>query len=165
MQKRIKNLLSFPHPVNEVAARLVAGMVVCFSLTIIITDAYWLITLLAYGFLARVLTGPKLTPFGLIATKVVLPLVGNPTKLVAGPPKRFAQTVGLVFALGALVSQYWIGSSMATEVVLGILIIFALLESLVGFCTGCYVFAYLMKWGFIPEETCRKCADINLERG
>ena len=33
---------SFPHPVNEVAARWVAGMVVALTLTIIVTDLYWL---------------------------------------------------------------------------------------------------------------------------
>ena len=158
----MENPFSFPHPVNEIAARWVAAMVVALSLTIILTDLYWLTGFLAYGFLARVLTGPKLSPFGLIATKVVVPLLGNPTKLTAGPPKRFAQTVGLIFSFVVLVLQYWIGSSLAAEIVLGILIVFALLESLVGFCTGCYVFSYLMKWGLIPQEICRKCADINL---
>ena len=162
MKNRMKNLFSFPHPVNEIAARWVAAMVVALSITIILTDLYWLTGFLAYGFLARVLTGPKLSPFGLIATKVVVPLLGNPTKLTAGPPKRFAQTVGLIFSFVVLVLQYWIGSSLAAEIVLGILIIFALLESLLGFCTGCYVFSYLMKWGLIPQEICRKCADINL---
>lgn len=165
MNKMIKNLFTFPHPVNEVAARWVAAMVTALSLTIILTDSYWMTGLLAYGFLARVLTGPKLSPFGLIATKVLVPLTGNPTKLVSGPPKRFAQTIGLVFALAALVLNYWIDSSLGAEIVLGILAIFAVLESVVGFCTGCYVFGYLMKWGWIPAETCRKCADINFDLG
>ena len=160
----MKNLLSFPHPVNEIAARWVAAMVATLSLTIILTNYYWLTILLAYGFLARVLTGPKLSPFGLIATKVVVPLMGNPTKLVAGPPKRFAQAIGLLFAVAALVLNYLLDAAMGAEIVLGTLTGFALLESLMGFCTGCYVFGYFMKWGLIPAETCRKCTDINFGR-
>ena len=66
----LQEVFSFPHPVNESAARLVAGMVAAVSLTIIIIDAYWLLPVLTYGFLARVLTGPTLSPMGLLATKV-----------------------------------------------------------------------------------------------
>ena len=64
----IRTLFSFPNPVNDVAARLVAAMVMVFSLVIIATGVWWLMIVLAYGFLARVLTGPTLSPMGLLAT-------------------------------------------------------------------------------------------------
>ena len=80
---------SFPNPVNEVAARLVAGMVVALSLTILISGQSWLIAVLAYGFLARVATGPTLSPMGLLATRVLAPRLARP-RPVPGPPKRFA---------------------------------------------------------------------------
>ena len=44
------------------------------------------------------------------------------------------------------------------------LLVFALLESVVGFCAGCFVFAQLMKVGLVPEETCAACADISLRQ-
>ena len=72
---------------------------------------------------------------------------------MAGPPKRFAQTVGLVFTLAAtgfLVA----GLPVVTVGLLAVLLVFALLESVVGFCAGCFVFAQLMKVGLMPEETC-----------
>ena len=84
--KRSPKGFSFPHPVNEVAARWVAGMVAVLTLTIIVTNLYWLIFVLAYGFFARVLTGPKLSPMDLLATLVLVPRFGNHKKLVAGPP-------------------------------------------------------------------------------
>ncbi|EMG08621.1 hypothetical protein LEP1GSC116_4118 [Leptospira interrogans serovar Icterohaemorrhagiae str. Verdun HP] len=31
------------------------------------------------------------------------------------------------------------------------------MESCIGFCAGCFVFSYLMKWGIVPEEVCEKC--------
>ena len=44
------------------------------------------------------------------------------------------------------------------------LLVFATLESVVGFCAGCCVFGQLMKVGLVPEETCAACADISLRR-
>ena len=66
----LRTLFSFPSPVNEVAARLVAGMVMALSLAVLLTDQWWLMFVLAYGFLARVATGPTLSPMGLLATRV-----------------------------------------------------------------------------------------------
>lgn len=153
-------VFSFPHPVNEVAARLVAGMVMVLTLTIILTNMYWLIFLLAYGFLARVLTGPKLSPMGLLATRVLVPMLGNRKKMVAGPPKRFAQSIGLLFSVTALLMIYGFALPDVAEGVMIVLVIFAAMESLLGFCAGCFVFGYLIKLGMIPEETCKRCADI-----
>ena len=70
----LREVFSFPHPVNEYAARMVAGMVVALSLVIVILDVTWLMFFLAYRFLARVLTGPTLSPMGLLATRVFAPL-------------------------------------------------------------------------------------------
>jgi len=153
-------IFSFPHPVNEVAARLVAGMVMVLTLTIVLTNVYWLIFLLAYGFLARVLTGPKLSPMGLLATRVLVPMLGNRKKMVAGPPKRFAQSVGLLFSVTALLMIYGFALPDVAEGVMIVLVIFSAMESLLGFCAGCFVFGYLIKLGMIPEETCKRCADI-----
>ena len=158
---RISELFSFPHPANDVAARMVAGMVVLLSSTIILFQLPWLLFFLAYGFLARVATGPTLSPMGLLATRVLVPLLGHPTRLVSGPPKRFAQAVGLGFSTAALLLYYVFGLSVAAYSVLGVLVFFATLEAVRGFCTGCFVFGYLMRWGLIPEETCEKCNNLS----
>src|SRR5260221_10058446 len=98
---RARELFSFPNPVNEVSARLVAGVVVALSTLTIVTGWKWLIVPLAYGFVARVLTGPKLSPLGLFVTRVATPRLPFKEKLVAGPPKRFAQLLGVVFSVSA----------------------------------------------------------------
>jgi len=76
----MKSILSFPNPVNEVAARSVAGMVLALALATILTGEPWLLLFLVYGFVARVLTGPTLSPIGLIATRLVVPLLNIPEK-------------------------------------------------------------------------------------
>ena len=38
------------------------------------------------------------------------------------------------------------------------------LESILGFCVGCRLFALLMRAGLIPESVCLECADVGLHR-
>ena len=164
MVSMLRSVFSFPHPVNEVAARVVAGSVLLLSLVILVTGWYWLLLGLTYGFLARVLTGPTLSPIGLIATKVIVPIVIKKNKPVAGPPKRFAQFVGLIFSATALYLSMVQGAMGAAAAVLVVLALFAALESVVGFCAGCFVFGYLMRWGLVPSDVCERCNSFNLDR-
>ena len=48
-QSMLRSVFSFPNPVNEIAARTVAAMVVALCLTIILSGELWLTTVLAYG--------------------------------------------------------------------------------------------------------------------
>jgi Domain of unknown function (DUF4395) len=73
--------------VNEQAARVVAGVVLAIVIVMLATGWYWLLIPLAYGFWARVLTGPTLSPVGLVAQHAIAPRLG-PKKPVPGPPKR-----------------------------------------------------------------------------
>ena len=158
-------MFSFPNPVNEVAARVVAGGVVLLSLaTLLLSTAderfLWLTVPIALGFVARVLTGPRWSPLGQLATRVVAPRLG-PAKLVAGPPKRFAQAIGAAVTLTSVV-LVGLGDYGATQALLGVMVVFATLESVFGLCVGCKVFAGLMRLGVIPEETCEACNNISL---
>ncbi len=83
--------------------------------------------------------------------------------MVPGPPKRFAQTVGLVLTLAATAFLV-AGSPLVTAALLAVLLAFATLESVVGFCAGCWVFAQLMRVGLIPADVCAACADISLRQ-
>jgi len=158
----LRAFFSFPHPVNEYAARSVASMVFALAMLTIAADIRWLTFLLAYGFLARVLTGPKASPMGQLATRFIAPRVLNRSRWVAGPPKQFAQAVGLAFSLTSIVLIYGFGLVGPAYVVLGMLAVFAGLEAFAGFCMGCFAFSYLMRWGFISAEMCERCNDINL---
>jgi hypothetical protein len=154
-----KAFFSFPNPVNEVSARLVAAGVVVMSVLTIGLNLHWATIVIAYGFVARVLTGPKLSPLGQFVTRVVTPRLGLAERPVAGPPKRFAQGIGVVFSVTALVLTglgYW----GAAQVVLAMLTVAALLESALGLCLGCKAFAILMKVGIVPEEVCERCNNI-----
>lgn len=158
----VRSAFGFPAIVNEKAARSVAGLVVVSVVVTLLTGWLWLTALLAVGFALRVAAGPRYDPFGQLATKVIAPRLGEPV-LVAGPPKRFAQAVGLAFTLAATLALA-LGAPAVTVGLLAVLLVFATLESVVGFCAGCFVFGYLMRWGLVPEETCAACNDISLRR-
>jgi hypothetical protein len=156
-------LLSFPNPVNEVAARLVAAGVMALSVVELATGQRWLLIPLAYGFIARVLTGPKLSPLGQFVTRIAVPRLPFAARPVPGPPKRFAQGIGAAFTTAALVA-WAAGSPTVAHVLVGMLIVAATLESVFGLCLGCKAFALLMRVGVIPESVCRECADISSRR-
>jgi hypothetical protein len=158
-QGALRRLFTFPNPVNEVSARLVAGGVVLMVVLTLAFELKWMTAVIAYGFVARVLTGPTLSPLGQFVTRVVTPRLGVQERPVAGPPKRFAQGMGVAFSVTALTLTllgYW----TAAEVVLGLLGCAALLESGFGICLGCIVFGFLMRVGVVPEEVCERCNDI-----
>jgi hypothetical protein len=155
----VRNLIGFPNPVNEKAARVVAGCVVVLAVTAIAFHLEWLLPLIALGFLARVLTGPKLSPIGQFATRVAAPRLGEP-KYVPGPPKRFAQAMGVTMSVAAVLLYFVFDAHTAAWVVTGVLAAAATLESVFALCLGCQVFAVLMRVGVIPEETCEACANI-----
>jgi hypothetical protein len=155
----VSRLLSFPHPLNEKAARVVAGAVLVLAGLTLATGSYWLAAVLAYGFLARVLTGPKLSPLGWLASRVVAPRLGPP-RYVPGPPKRFAQGIGAAITTACAVLALGFGVHGVADGLLGVLIVAAGLESLAGLCLGCELFRLLMRAGVIPEEVCAECADI-----
>jgi hypothetical protein len=155
-------ILGFPDPVNEVAARVVAGVVAVLAWTIVVTGWLWLLPVLAYGFWARVLTGPTLSPLGRFAVRVAAPRLA-PAKPVPGPPKRFAQGIGAALSTLALVS-WLLGASTGAVVLTAMIGIAATLESVFALCLGCKIFALLMRVGVIPESVCEACNDLTVRR-
>jgi hypothetical protein len=151
-------LIGFPRTINEKAARVVAAVVAVTALVALAGPAHWLALPLAYGFWARVLTGPRLSPLALFASRVVAPRLGPP-KDVAGPPKRFAQGMGAAISTAAVVALA-LGANGIVDALLGAIVVAAALESVLAFCVGCQVFGLLMRFGVIPDAVCAECADI-----
>lgn len=153
-------LFSFPNPVNETSARVVASGVVAMAVVFLATGWGWVLAVMTYGFLARVLTGPTLSPLGRLATQVITPRLDLDHKFCAGPPKRFAQGIGAAFTVTASVLWFGLGLTGAAQVVIAMLLVAASLEAFLGFCLGCTIFSFGMKVGLVPEEVCERCNDI-----
>ncbi len=149
----MRELFRFPDPVNETSARVVAAGVVAQAIVFLVVREGWLLVPLVYGFLARVTTGPTLSPLGQVATRVVTPrLRGVEHRLVPGAPKRFAQAIGLAFSSTAAVA--WLsGAPVVAYVVLGLLTVAATLEAGFSICLGCVAYRFLWE--------CDDCNDIS----
>ena len=160
----MRRVFSFPETVNEVSARLVAGGVVLITLLILLGGQHWLLPVLAYGFVARVLSGPTLSPLGQFVTRVLTPALPVEPKIVAGPPKRFAQAIGATLSVAAVISYYAFGNTTVALVLVAMITVAASLESFLGYCLGCKIFGLLMKAGVIPPEVCEACNDLSLRQ-
>ena len=157
-------LFRFPNPVNEVYARHQAGVDLVIALIALVGRQPWLLVPLAYGFVARVLTGPTLSPLGQFVTRVVTPRLAVAPRPVPGPPKRFAQGIGAVVTVSAAVLHVALGLTGAAYVLVAVLAAAASLEAFLGLCVGCQIFAVLMRWGVIPPEVCEACNDVSRAR-
>ena len=160
----MSSVFSFPNPVNEISARLVAGAVVLIALAILIFKLPILLVVLAYGFIARAATGPTLSPLGQLVTRWVTPNLGLRPRLVAGPPKRFAQAMGATITVTASIAYFILHLPALAYGLTVAIVIAATLESVFGFCIGCRIFNLLIKMGLVPQDVCEACANLQLRR-
>jgi hypothetical protein len=148
----VRGVFTFPDPVDETSARLVAAGVVVQVVAFLALREGWLLVPLAYGFVARVSAGPTLSPLGQLVTRVVSPRVPGAHRRVPGPPKRFAQGIGATFSTTAAVA--WLFGATGVSVVLsGALLAAAALEAVFAVCLGCIVHQRI--WG------CEDCGDLS----
>lgn len=156
----------FPSVVDDVAVRLVAGVVLVLTVAALALQQWWLFLPLAVDFVLRASLGPQASPVAQLVTRWVRPRVAASPRPTAGTPKRFAAAIGAVLTTLAVV--LWLthlatGSSAAIAAVVGIgavMVLFPALEAVLGLCVGCRLFAVLMRMGLVPEDVCVECADI-----
>lgn len=156
----MRKLFSFPNPMNEVSARLVATGVVILALITLIFDQPWVTAVLAYGFVARTAAGPTLSPLAQLVNRAVIPTLKLKPVPVDGPPKRFAQAMGAVMTVAAALLALVFDQQTAAYVLVAVLLIPASLEAFANYCVGCQIFGVLIRAGIIPESICAECADI-----
>ena len=149
------SLFSFPTPINERAARLVAATVA--SALLLAYGLQWsaLVGVLALGFLLRVGWGPRWSPLARTAMWVA-PRLWE-VRAVPGPPKRFAQGIGAAFTLSAT-AAFLSGHPDLGWGLAAVVASFATLEATLSFCMGCWVYARLQALGIFPREACEVCA-------
>lgn len=153
----------YPDVVNENVTRIVASTVVFLGVFAILFPNLYLLGFLLLGFTLRLSYGPKFEPFAFFTSRYLVPWLGVSFVATAGPPKRFAQLIGFIFSLGAIVF-FLLGQTLAYQITLATLVFFASLESFLGWCAGCFAFGLLMKLGVIPKEICERCNNLNFNK-
>lgn len=90
-------------------------------------------------FLSGVVLGVQRTPTGLLFRSFVRPRLAPPAHREDPRPPRFAQAVGLLFAVVALVG-YLAGATVLGQVAVGLALVAALLNAVIGLCLGCELY-------------------------
>ena len=125
--------------VNENKVRTVAFFVFLLAVTYLLTS-FWLVPLfLLIDFAFRAFDYGKYSLLARLSDWIVKAL-DFPVRLIDQAPKRFAAGVGLVFSAASLVIQVF---GINALLLMGILALFAALESFAGFCAGCYVYTFM----------------------
>ena len=111
---------------------------------VLITGSVWLLAAQALVFAAGSVLGLRYSPYGLLYRQLVRPRLGPPSELEPEAPPRFAQTVGLVFAVvgvaGYAAGLTWLGV-VATAAALAA----AFLNAVFGFCLGCEMYLLIRR--------------------
>ncbi|MDX2973956.1 DUF4395 domain-containing protein [Kribbella solani] len=119
--------------------RFAAGITsVVLALTLVLNSP-WPLAVQAVVF--SVAFGVQASPYGWLFKRLVRPRLAPPKELEDAAPPRFAQLVGLVFAVVGLVG-YLTGATVLGVVATGFALVAAFVNAAVGLCLGCE--AYLL---------------------
>ena len=105
----------------------------------LLLGAGWLVAVQAVVFAAGAFAGLRRAPYAVLFRVLVAPRLGPAREREPEAPLRFAQLVGLLFALTGA-AGYLLGSPVVGAVATGLALVAALLNAATGFCLGCELY-------------------------
>ena len=124
--------------------RFNAGVTAVVLAAVVLTDNVWLLAAQAAVFGVGAIAGLRFSPYGALFRKLVAPRLGPPAHREAEAPPRFAQAVGLAFAVvgvaGLAAGVTWLGVA-ATALAW----VAAFLNAAFGFCMGCETYLLIRR--------------------
>ena len=99
----------------------------------------WLVAAQAVVFAVGAFAGLRYAPYGVLFRVVVAPRLGPVREREPEAPPRFAQLVGLLFAVIGAVG-FLLGAPAVGAVATGLALVAALLNAATGFCLGCELY-------------------------
>jgi hypothetical protein len=121
--------------------RFVASYVSLLLVVILTTQYFAILGILALDFYIRGFAENRKSPLAFLSLLTYNFLKLN-TKSIDRAPKIFAAKIGFAFSL-TIFAVGISGFLLTANILLGVLLVFALLESVLGLCVGCYIYTYL----------------------
>ena len=112
--------------------------------TALVTSSVWVIAFQAVVFAIGALRGPQFTPYALIFKKFIKPRLKSTVNFEDVRPPQFAQAVGLIFALVALIASVT-GAGGVFTVAVGFALAAAFLNAAFNFCLGCQMYLLILR--------------------
>ena len=110
----------------------------------LVTSSLWVISFQAVVFAIGAIRGPQFTPYALIFKKLIKPRLKSEVAFEDVRPPQFAQSVGLGFALVAVIASV-VGAGGVFTVAVGFALAAAFLNAAFNFCLGCQVYLLLVR--------------------
>jgi hypothetical protein len=110
----------------------------------LVTGSVWVAAFQAVVFAIGALKGPQFTPYAFIYRTLIKPRLKSPLRTEDVRPPKFAQSIGLAFALVAVVGAV-AGSSLVFTVAVAGALAAAFLNAAFDFCLGCQVYLLLAR--------------------
>jgi len=112
--------------------------------TALATNNLWVIVAQAIVFVIGAFKGPQFTPYAFIYKSVVKPRLKGEVPTEDVRPPQFAQSVGLLFALTAIVGLVT-GVTPIFTVAVAFALAAAFLNAAFNFCLGCEIYLLLLR--------------------
>ena len=143
--------MTAPSPQIDVRAPRFAATVTSVVLAVaLLTSSGWVVAAQAVVFAVGAFAGLRYAPYGVLFRVLVAPRIGPAREREPEEPPRFAQLIGLGFAVvGA--AGYLLGAPVLGAVATGLALVAALLNAATGFCLGCEL--YLIARRALPART------------
>lgn len=133
-----------PVTIDARGPRFTATITLVVLVIALLTQSIYVISfqLLVFGIAAFI--GLKKSPYGIIYRKLVQPKLRGPVPLEDQRPPRFAQLVGFLFALVAVIGLLSDANAIFT-IATSFALVAAFLNSAFGFCLGCRMYLILVR--------------------
>lgn len=131
-------------PVDPRGPRFAAAVTTVVLALVLVTGWWPLLAAQAVVFAVGAVAGPRVAPYSLLYRKLVAPRLKPTSEREDAAPLRFAQAVGLAFALVGT-AGYATGSTALGLVATAFALVAALLNAAFDFCLGCEVYLLLRR--------------------
>jgi hypothetical protein len=111
----------------------------------LVTQNKWVILAQALVFAIGAIRGPQFTPYGLIFKNFIKPRLSQPGPTEDVRPPKFAQTVGLLFALVGTIAAFS-GTDLVFTIAVGAALGAAFLNAAFNYCLGCEMYLLLVRF-------------------
>jgi hypothetical protein len=119
--------------------RFAAGVTAVVLAVALILGSGELVAVQAVVFAVGAFAGLRYAPYGVLFRLLVAPRLGPVHEREPEAPPRFAQLVGLLFAVAGA-TGYLLGGPVVGAVATGFALVAALLNAVTGFCLGCELY-------------------------
>jgi hypothetical protein len=110
----------------------------------LVTGSVWIASFQAVVFAIGAIKGPQFTPYAFIYRTLIKPRLKSPLRTEDVRPPKFAQSIGLAFAIVAIVGAVT-GTSVVFTVAIAAALAAAFLNAAFDFCLGCQIYLILAR--------------------